>query len=139
VKKLRITVNGVSYDVEVEVLEDDDEVGSAYGYGLTAMPMPPMASPAGVAAPVTTPAVKPVSPPPAAGGPTNELTSPIAGVVHKVNVAVGDMVKENQPVVVIEAMKMNTNISSPVAGKVKEIKVNPGDAVQQGQVLVIFE
>ncbi len=126
-KKLRVTVNGVSYEVDVEVLEDD-ESGSVYG---SPVPTAPVVQPP--AAP------KPVSPAPAASQPAAELTSPIAGVVQKVNISVGDVVKANQPVVVIEAMKMNTNISAPVAGKVKEIKVKPGEAVQQGQVLVIFE
>lgn len=134
-KKLRVTVNGVSYDVEVEILEDDDEGGTAYGYGLTAMPMVPIAPPVGVG---PAPAKLPVASPPASGA-ANELTSPIAGVIHDVKVKIGDTVKENQPVVVIEAMKMNTNISSPVNGKVKEIKVKTGDPVQQGQVLIVFE
>lgn len=136
-KKLRVTVNGVSYDVEVEILEDDDEGGAAYGYGLTAMPLTPLTPPVGVG-PAPAPAKLPVASPPASGA-ANELTSPIAGVVHDVKVKIGDVVKENQPVVVIEAMKMNTNISSPVNGKVKEIKIKTGDPVQQGQVLIVFE
>jgi biotin carboxyl carrier protein len=137
-KKLRVTVNGVSYDVEVEILEDDDDGGAGYGYNLTNMPMPQaMPQPAGPR--VTMPHPKPAAPPALSGGAVNELTSPIAGVVHEVKVKVGETVKENQPVVVIEAMKMNTNISSPVTGQVKDIKVTAGDAVQQGQVLIIFE
>jgi biotin carboxyl carrier protein len=42
-------------------------------------------------------------------------------------------------VVVIEAMKMNTNINAPVTGKVKDILVKAGDPVQQGQLLMVFE
>jgi biotin carboxyl carrier protein len=137
-KKLRVTVNGVSYDVEVEILEDDDDGGAGYGYNLTNMPMPQaMLQPTGPG--MVKPQPKPAALPAASGGTTNELTSPIAGVVHEVKVKVGETVKENQPVVVIEAMKMNTNISSPVTGQVKDIKVTAGDAVQQGQVLIIFE
>ncbi len=136
-KKLRVTVNGVSYDVEVEVLEDDDEGGSAYGYGMTSV-IPPVASQMISSGMAPTPA-KPAAPSTPSSGAANELTSPIAGVVHDLKVKVGDKVKENQPVVVIEAMKMNTNISSPVNGTVKEIMVKAGDPVQQGQVLIIFE
>lgn len=139
-KKLRVTLNGVSYDVEVEVLEDDDEGGAAYGYTMSAvppMPQAPVMAPSTSAAPVVAP--KPAAPAPASNGGGNELTSPLAGVVHKINVSVGDAVKENQPVVVIEAMKMNTNINAPAAGKVKDIKVKAGDPVQQGQVLMVFE
>ncbi len=136
-KKLRVTINGVSYDVDVEILEDDDEGGAAYGYGFTAMPTAPVAPPVG-GGPAPAPTRQPSAPIPTSGA-ANELTSPIAGVVHDVKVKVGDTVKENQPVVVVEAMKMNTNISSPVNGKVKEIMVKAGDPVQQGQVLVTFE
>jgi len=136
-KKLRITVNGVSYDVEVEILEDDDDGGTAYGYGLTAMPLPPV-GPSQTGSGPAGPQLRPVSSPSISGA-ANELTSPIAGVVNEVKIKAGDTVKENQPVVIIEAMKMNTNISSPVNARVKEIKVKAGDAVQQGQVLVVFE
>lgn len=141
-KKLRVTLNGVSYDVEVEILEDDEEGGAGYGYALSAVPpLPQVAAPmmapgAGVA---PTPAPQPAAPAAPSGGGGNELLSPLAGVVHKINVSVGDAVKENQAVVVIEAMKMNTNINAPVTGKVKDILVKAGDPVQQGQLLMVFE
>ncbi|NJP06530.1 MAG: biotin/lipoyl-binding protein [Chloroflexaceae bacterium] len=139
-KKLRVTVNGVSYDVEVEVLEDDDE-GMGYGYQLTSLPSAPatpMARPAAPAAAPTAsaPAARPSAP--SGGGDSKVLTSPIAGIIVEIKVKEGSTVKENDPLVVIEAMKMNTNINSDVAGTVKEIKVKPGDGVQQGQVLMTF-
>lgn len=138
-KKLRVTVNGVSYDVEVEVLEDDEEGGSSYGFPpATSVPRPqPQPSAGGGDAPPTPAQQQPVSKPSVSG--SNELTSPIAGVIEAINVAVGDSVKENDPLIVIEAMKMHTNISSPVSGKVKEVLIKVGDAVQQGQVLLTFE
>jgi biotin carboxyl carrier protein len=52
---------------------------------------------------------------------------------------VGDSVKEGDPVIVIEAMKMNTNVASPTTGTVKAINVKSGDAVKQSQVLMTFE
>lgn len=138
-KKLRVTVNGVSYDVEVEVLEDDEEGGSSYGFPpATSVPRPqPQASAGGGGAPPAPAQQRPVNKPSVSG--SNELTSPIAGVIEAINVAVGDSVKENDPLIVIEAMKMHTNISSPVSGKIKEILIKVGDAVQQGQVLLTFE
>ncbi|NJN68005.1 MAG: biotin/lipoyl-binding protein [Chloroflexaceae bacterium] len=137
-KKLRVTVNGVSYDVEVEILEDDDEGGINYGFPpSTGVPRTPPHPRGGAVAPPVTPVSGPS--PSRPGGSTKELTSPIAGVIAEVKVSGGDLVKENDPLIVIEAMKMHTNISSPVAGKVQEIKVKPGDAVQQGQVLLTFE
>jgi len=128
VKRLRITVNGVSYDVEVEVLEDDEEQGDL----LNPLPTPPGRR--------TVPAqpVTPPTPPPAVDG-RRVLTSPIAGIVQEILTAIGVSVDEHEPVVVIEAMKMKTNISSPVSARVKTIEVVQGDSVRQGQVLVTFE
>lgn len=133
-KRLRVTVNGKTYDVEVEIVADDDQGGSDYGF-------PTMPTAAVGTAPVAAPGPAPSAPkaaPPTSGA-ANELTSPLAGTIVEVKVKAGDEVKENQPLVVIEAMKMNTNVSSPVSGKIKEIKVNSGDNVQQGQVLITFE
>jgi biotin carboxyl carrier protein len=137
-KKLRITVNGISYDVEVEVLEDDTEDG--YGYSATQMShMPP--SPA-ISSSTTTPSTappKPTTPSPTAAGDSKTLTSPVPGVVREVKVNAGDSVEELTPLLVIETMKMDTIVSSPVAGVIKEIKVQANQDVQQGQVLVTFE
>ncbi len=138
-KKLRVTVNGVSYEVEVEILEDRDGAGPGYSLPSTSIPQvaPPVASP--VPAPAPQPAARPAAPAAPAAGAPGEVVSPIAGVTRKVNVAVGDVVKQNQPVVVVEAMKMNTNINAPAAGKIKEIKIKVGDPVKKGQVLIILE
>jgi biotin carboxyl carrier protein len=135
IKLLRITVNGVSYEVEVEVLGERESNNT-----LPAANVPQVVLPA--ANPAPAPVVAPVAPvapaaPAAASG--NEVTSPIAGVTRKINVAVGDTVKQNQPVVVVEAMKMNTNINARMAGKVKEIKIKVGEPIQKGQVLIVLE
>ncbi len=61
------------------------------------------------------------------------------GKVISVKVKVGDEVKVNQVVLVLEAMKMENEILSEAAGKVKEIKVRPGEAVEGGQTLVVVE
>lgn len=129
IKLLRVTVNGVSYEVEVEVLGERES-----GNSLPAANVPQVAPPA--ANPAPTPVVSPAAP---AAASAHEVTSPIAGVTRKINVAVGDTVKQNQPVVVVEAMKMNTNINARTAGKVKEIKIKVGEPIQKGQVLIILE
>lgn len=136
-KKLRIKVNGVEYDVDVEVLEDDEVEESPYGFpSMTSMPpqmpMAQAAAPA-MAAPQANKA------PTAPKGSGKNLLSPIAGTVVGIKVKAGDEVKADQTLIVIEAMKMNTNINATSAGKVKEIEVKVDDAVQQGQVLVTFE
>ena len=56
------------------------------------------------------------------------------GVVKK-----GDVVEENQPLIVIEAMKMETNIVAKVAGKISSIEVKEGDMVTDKQLLMTLE
>jgi methylmalonyl-CoA carboxyltransferase small subunit len=65
--------------------------------------------------------------------------SPVAGVVIKVNVEPGQAIQANDLMMVLEAMKMETNVTAPVAGKVKSVKVAQGDAVKVNQVVVEFE
>jgi biotin carboxyl carrier protein len=67
------------------------------------------------------------------------MVAPIGGNITKVNVAAGEAVAENQVLMVMEAMKMETNVAAPAAGKVKRLHVEAGDSVTQGQVLAEFE
>lgn len=132
--RLRITVEGTTYDVDVEVL-DDGRVG-------------PPASVASAPAPAvgggSSPPPRAASPPPmkaAPAGPAGakDVQSPIAGNVLSVSVKAGDAVQVNDTLLVLEAMKMESNVASPVAGTVKALNVQAGDSVQAGQVLVTFE
>jgi biotin carboxyl carrier protein len=61
--------------------------------------------------------------------------SPIAGLVIAVMATPGTTVARHQPVLVIEAMKMQNNVSPEVDGVVKAVHVAPGDAVKAGQIL----
>ena len=65
-----------------------------------------------------------------------EVTAPLAGNVFTVNVNVGQVVSEGDTVLVLEAMKMETDIRANGSGKVAEIKVESGDAVKVGDVLL---
>ena len=131
-KKLRITVDGITYEVEVEILEDSD-AGANYGYGAhDVFNQPPVSAPLPPPPPVST---RPVGP---STRSSKTLTSPLPGIVKDIKVKVGDTVKENTPVIVLEAMKMETIISSPVDAVIKEIKVQTSQNVQQGEVLVEF-
>ncbi|MGQ9481010.1 biotin/lipoyl-containing protein [Chloroflexus sp.] len=127
-KRLRITVNGITYEVEVEVLADDDELALHAPTSVNAVPPPQSPT-------RTDSAPRPTSPNPTGPG---VLVSPIAGIVVEIKVNVGDQVKENDPLVVIEAMKMNSNVSSPIAGTIRTINVKVGDSVRQGQPLLEF-
>lgn len=128
--KLRITVEGKVYDVDVEVLD-----------GGTGGPVsPPRPSAAAASAPsAAAPAPAASEAPPAGEDDERVLRSPIAGSVLQVNVAAGDAVKINQVLMVMEAMKMETNIASPQEGKIRTVHVRAGESVRQGQALVEFE
>ena len=114
-KTVRISFEGKTYDVEVEVL--DSAVAAA------------------PAAPVAAPAPAPAAPAPAVAGGT-EVKSPLAGSVFKLKVNVGDTVAANQEVAVIEALKMENPVVAPCAGKVTSISVKETDTVTDGQVLM---
>ena len=125
-KHLRITVEGKTYDVEVELLDE----------GVDAAPkhLNPSDS-VRASIPVARPAKSP-SPASSASSSEGDVVSPLAAVVVSVDVAIGDQVAERQKVVTLEAMKMNTIVSATVAGAVEVIHVSVGDSVEEGQPLV---
>jgi glutaconyl-CoA decarboxylase len=61
------------------------------------------------------------------------------GKVLSINVEVGDKVKAGQPVLILEAMKMENILNAPSDGTVKEIKVAPGANANQGDLLIVIE
>ena len=71
-----------------------------------------------------------------AGGDVKQLLSALPGSVYKISVSVGDRVEENQPLMLLEAMKMQTPAASPCSGTVASIDVNVGDVVEAGHVLL---
>jgi len=133
--KLRITVESKTYEVEVEVVE---ETPSGPMYGSTSVHSTTVAPPTAPSHAHPSPAVEHV---PLASAPGGEhvVKAPIVGTILQLKVAPGDTVSVNQVLLVMEAMKMETNIASPIAGKIKTIRVSPGEAVKAGQVLVEFE
>ena len=120
-KRLRITVEGKTYDVTVEVL----------GESPAAVPAP--ASGPLIAAPDPAPAPAPAAHP---HGETTSVVSQLAGTVVAVQVKVGQAVAAGEPLVIIEAMKMNTSVVAPRAGAVAAIAVEAGAVIEEGQVLV---
>lgn len=73
-----------------------------------------------------------------AGG-RQEVTAPMPGRVVQVLAQVGATVQEGAGVVILEAMKMETEIRSPLTGQVREIRVEAGMTVETGQVLLVVE
>lgn len=70
------------------------------------------------------------------GSSGTSVTAPMPGLVLRIPVAQGDSVEENQEVIVLEAMKMETPVFAPVAGTVSKISVAQGDQVTPGQILI---
>jgi biotin carboxyl carrier protein len=73
------------------------------------------------------------------GGSDGGLTAPMPGVITKVMVVVGDEVAKGQPLLALEAMKMEHLIRAPYAGVVKKVAASPGSMVQAGTALVEVE
>ena len=67
------------------------------------------------------------------------ILAPMPGRVVRVLVAAGDQVDARQPVVVVEAMKMENELRAPRAGHVREIAVTPGTSVEAGRVLAVID
>ena len=70
------------------------------------------------------------------GGGSGLVTAPMPGKVIAVLVAAGDRVEAGQPLVLVEAMKMETTLAAEIAGRVQKVAVSPGQLVEGGQVLV---
>ena len=137
------TLNGKKSEVEIERVDeyrplDRGAQVSAPAPILAAAPAPkaapaPAAAPAPKAAPAPAPAPAPAAAP-SAGGQTVE--APMPGKILDIKVKVGDAVSYGQCVIVMEAMKMETEIVAPAAGTVAAINVSTGDSVETGAVLV---
>ncbi len=79
---------------------------------------------------------KPAAAAPAPTGDVVEVTASVPGNVYKVAVKVGDTVSENDTLVVLEAMKMETPVASPVNGEIVSVEVEQGAVVEAGQRLL---
>lgn len=127
-----ITVNGKSYQVGVE------EVGASASAPVVAPA--PVAAPAVTPAPVAAPAPAasaPVAPKAAAPANGEKVLSPFPGLIKNLLVAEGASVKKDQPILVLEAMKMDNDITSPCDGVVS-FQVAKGANVESDSVLAVI-
>lgn len=74
-----------------------------------------------------------------AAGKVNNIKAPMPGLIIDVKIKVGDMVKINDPLLILEAMKMENVLKSPGEGIVKTVTVKKGDKVEKNQVLIEFQ
>ncbi|MDH5695820.1 MAG: carboxylase, partial [Dehalococcoidia bacterium] len=112
----------------------------AYSVGVEAVDAPPPTAPT-----VAPPAAKPVKeveekapPPVVAKAEETAIIAPMPGIIIRYEVEVGDEVKANDVVVILEAMKMANAISTPVSGRVKAINFTSGDKVARDDALAII-
>ena len=133
-RKFNISVNGKSYEVEVE------ELGSVAATYNAPAPTAPISVPAPASAPTVTKVKEPVKTEVAAavvqGGET--ISSPMPGTILEVNVKPGDDVKRGQVMLILEAMKMENEIMAPLDGKVAQVGVTKGQSVDTGDMLVVI-
>jgi len=127
-RKFNITVNGKTYEVDVE------EVGGVSYQAPVSAPVAaaPAQAPAPQAAPAPAPA--PAAAPAASG--SASIKAPMPGTIVSVKVNVGDMVKKGDLVAVLEAMKMENEIFSDAEGKVVAVNAPQGATVNTGDAIV---
>lgn len=134
-RKFLITVNGVSYEVEVE-----EVAAGATPVIRSAVPAPaPVAAPAAAPAPVAAPA--PAAAPAAKAAPAKvtggtAVKAPMPGTIVDVKVKAGDAVKKGTVLCILEAMKMENEIMAPADGTVAQIIAEKGSSVGAGDPLV---
>lgn len=131
--KYKVTLNGKTYEVEVEegkaVLLDEYEA-------LAPAKETPAAAVPAAAAPVQAAAPAPAAPVDLAAGET--IAAPMPGNIIRVDVKQGDAVKAGQILVILEAMKMETEIVAPKDGKVAQVVTSKGAVVETGSPLVVI-
>ena len=127
-KFLKVTVNGIVYDVKVEDVKPGEAINS---------PSPVVAQPVAVSTEPVKKAeteVKASAPAPSQGN--IKVTAPMPGNIWKIKTSVGATVGKHDVLLILEAMKMENEIVAPEAGVVTAILVKEGDAVEPGRVMV---
>lgn len=123
-RKFRVTVNGTSYNVEVE--EDSKSVTAVPCGQAVVSAIPPASVPLPAAAAVKI----------AAGD--SAIKAPMPGKITKVLVKKGDMVKKGDALMILEAMKMQNEITSTASGCVKLLNAADGKSVKPGEVMAVI-
>lgn len=132
-KKYNVTVNSVVYEVVVE--EADGTAVSAPAAAPSVTPAP-VAAPAPAVTPATA-APAPAAAPKASGAQGSiKVVAPMPGTILKLNVKVGDTLKANDLVCILEAMKMENEIFTAEGGVVKSIEAAQGASVNAGDVII---
>ena len=134
-KEYKYIINGNEYIVNVGERKDGVTAVAVNGeeYNVTLVPDPPVQKKVIIKKPLAAPN----------SGEHDELQdalrSPLPGTIVDIPVKPGQQVKEGDPLIVLEAMKMNNNLTAEMDGRVKSILVEEGDTVKENTPLVTFE
>jgi biotin carboxyl carrier protein len=128
-RAVRVAVDGEVFEVHVEFSGDPPSATAAA----------PKQSAPPAAAPKPAPAPAPAAPKPNPGGAPGAVLAPMPGVVVRHAVKEGDAVKRGQPVLVLEAMKMENTLPAPIDGVVKSLIAPVGATVARGEALALIE
>jgi len=142
-KDYKYKINGNEYKVSIGEIDSDTvqlEVnGVPYKVQLEQKPaVSTVKSVRAAAAPRTEAGEKVIKKPTVSAG-ASAVKSPLPGVINDIKVKVGDTVKPEDVIVILEAMKMENNIHAGKSGVVKSICVSKGDSVLEGNDLVVIE
>ena len=130
--KYKVTLNGKTYEVEVEA----GKAMCVAEYEAYAPAAAPVAAPVAAAPVAAAPAAAPAAGVTVSGG--ESVNAPMPGNILKVNVSVGQTVKEGDLLVVLEAMKMENEIFAPKSGTVAQVLVQKGSTVDTGATMVVL-
>ena len=114
-KKYRVNVNGIAYEVEIEEITQEAAVAKA-----------------------VSPAPTVTSAPAAVSSGSEKVSAPMPGNILSVNVKEGDVVKAGSVLMILEAMKMENEIMAPCDGKVAQVAVTAGQTVETGTLLCVI-
>jgi glutaconyl-CoA/methylmalonyl-CoA decarboxylase subunit gamma len=137
-KKYEFTINGNTYNVKINSFEDGVAGvvvnGTQYEVMLNKDIKLPKTPKLVRSQPPQTPQ-KSFAPAPG----LKKVTAPLPGIIHKLMVKEGDVIKPGDVLLVLEAMKMENNILAEAGGTVKSIRVKDGDSVLQGDAIMDIE
>ena len=128
-KKFNVTVNGTTYEVEVEEVKSADASHA---------PAPRAAAPAPAPKPAAAPAPVAAAPKVAAGAGEHSIDAPMPGKVIKLVATEGQAVKAGDVILVLEAMKMQNEIAADSDGTLKKFNVAAGQSVKAHESLAII-
>jgi len=135
-RKYKFIINDVKYETKIVKYKGTSAIVNVNGVDIPIEIEPQKAESAPkLIRNVKKPTVR-IQTPKIASANAGDIVAPIPGVVIKILVKEGDFVNEGDPIMILEAMKMESEINADASGRIIAIKVQEGDAVQEDQPLM---